>query len=78
MWNDDTLKLVEEFETRDNLYYFIPYYRPINDSHCTTLFNFVDSDVEAQNMTLATWINDFVNDRPVKSYLEEPVPGEDD
>jgi len=77
-WNSDTQLLVDEFDTRDNLYYFIPYYRPINDSHCTTLFNFVDSDVEAQNMTLAQWVNDFVNDRPVKSYLEEPVPGEDD
>ncbi|MGE0397784.1 MAG: pectin acetylesterase-family hydrolase [Kofleriaceae bacterium] len=77
-WNDDTLLLVDEFDTRDNLYYFIPYYRPINDSHCTTLFNFVDSDVEAQNMTLAQWVDDFVNDRPVSSYLEEPVPGEDD
>ncbi len=77
-WNSDTELLVDEFETRDNLYYFIPYYRPINDSHCTTLFNFVDSDVEGQNMTLAQWVNDFVNDRPIKSYLEDPVPGEDD
>ncbi len=77
-WGSDTLLLVDEFETRDNLYYFIPYYRSINDSHCTTLFNFVDSDVESNNMTLAQWVDDFINDRDVKSYLEEPVPGEDD
>jgi hypothetical protein len=78
MWDADTQLLIEEYDTRDNLHYFIPYFRDINDSHCTTLFNFVDSDVEAQNMTLAQWVNDLVDDKPVKSYLEAPVPGEDD
>jgi len=78
MWDADTQLLVSEFETRDNLYYFIPYYRNINDSHCTTVLNFVDSDIEDQDITLADWINDFVGDKPVTSHLEAPVPGEDD
>jgi len=77
MWDADTQLLVSEFDTRDNLYYFIPYYRNINDSHCTTVLNFVDSDIEDQNITLADWINDFVGDKPVTSHLEAPVPGED-
>ena len=77
MWDVDTQLLVNEYETRDNLYYFIPYYRNINDSHCTTLFNFVDSDIEDHNMTLATWVNDFVADKKVESMIEAPVPGED-
>jgi hypothetical protein len=77
MWDVDTQLMVNEYETRENLYYFIPYYRNINDSHCTTLFNFVDSDIEEQNMTLATWVNDFVGDKSVKSMIEAPVPGED-
>lgn len=78
MWDADTQLLVSEFETRDNLFYFIPYFRNINDSHCTTVLNFVDSDIESQNITLADWINDFVTDKPVTSHIEEPVPGEDD
>ncbi len=78
MWDADTQLLISEFETRDNLFYFIPNYRNINDSHCTTVLNFVDSDIESQNITLADWINDFVGDKPVTSHLEEPVPGEDD
>ena len=77
MWNSDTQLLVNEYETRGNLNYFIPYYRNINDSHCTTLLNFVGSDIQAQNMTLAQWVNDFVGDKPVRSYIEDPVPGED-
>jgi len=78
MWDADTQLLVQEYESRDNLYYFLPYWRIINDSHCTTLINFVDSDIEAQNMTLGQWVNDFVGDKPVKSHIEDPVPGEDD
>jgi len=77
MWDADTQLLVSEFDTRDNLFYFIPYYRNINDSHCTTVLNFVDSDIEEQSITLADWINDFVGDKPVTSHLEAPVPGED-
>ena len=78
MWDADTQLLVNEFETRDNLYYFIPYFRNINDSHCTTVINFVDSDIEDQNITLEQWVNDFVGDKAVTSHIEAPVPGEDD
>lgn len=78
MWDADTQLLVQQYDTRDNLYYFIPYWRMLNDSHCTTVLNFVDSDIESRDMTLATWVNDFVEDRPIESLIEEPVPGEDE
>ena len=78
MWEADTALLIEEYATRDNLHYFIPYFRDINDSHCTTLLNFAGSDIQAQNMTLAQWINDFVDDKPIDSLIEAPVPGEDE
>jgi hypothetical protein len=78
MWEADTQLLVAEYETRENLHYFLPYYRNINDSHCTTLLNFAGSDIQAQDMTLAQWVNDFVGDAPIQSYIEAPVPGEDE
>jgi hypothetical protein len=77
MWNADTQLLVDEYATRDNLSYFIPYYRNINDSHCTTVLNFAGSDIEERNMTLAQWVNDFVGDAPIVSMIEAPVSGED-
>lgn len=77
MWNADAQLLVDQYATRDNLRYFIPYYRNINDSHCTTVLNFAGSDIEERNMTLAQWVNDFVGDKPVESMIEAPVPGED-
>jgi hypothetical protein len=78
MWDADTKLLTDLYATRDNLKYFIPYYRDINDSHCTTVLNFVGSDIQERDMTLAQWVNDFVGDKPVESMIEAPVPGEDD
>jgi hypothetical protein len=78
MWEADTQLLISTYETRDNLHYFIPYFRDINDSHCTTLLNFAGSDIQDQKVKLADWINDFVGDRPIASHIEAPVPGEDE
>jgi hypothetical protein len=78
MWDSDTLLLTDLYSQRDNLKYFIPYYRDINDSHCTTVLNFVGSDIQERDMTLAQWVNDFVGDKAVESMIEAPVPGEDD
>jgi hypothetical protein len=77
MWAADQQLLTSLYATRKNLYYFLPYWRPVNDSHCTTLFNFAGSDIEDHNMTLAQWVNDFVYDRHIDSMAEAPVPGED-
>jgi hypothetical protein len=77
MWDADTHLLVDQYDTRSNLYYFIPYWRNINDSHCTTVINFAGSDIEDHDMTLAQWVGDFVADRPIESMMEAPVPGED-
>ena len=77
MWDSDTQLLTALYDTRKNLDYFIPYWRNVNDSHCTTLFSFAGSDIEAQGLTLEQWVKDFINDKPVKSAIEDPVPGED-
>ena len=77
MWDADTQLLTSLYDTRDNLDYFIPYWRNVNDSHCTTLFSFAGSDIEAKNLTLEQWVNDLIADRPIESAIEDPVPGED-
>ena len=77
MWDSDTQLLTKLYDTRANLSYFIPYWRNVNDSHCTTLFSFAGSDIEEQNLTLEGWIRDLLDDKPITSALEAPVPGED-
>jgi len=77
MWDADTQLLTQLYDKRDNLHYFIPYYRNVNDSHCSTLFSFAGSDIEAKNLTLEQWVDDLLTDRPLESAIEDPVPGED-
>ena len=78
MWEADTQLLVAQYDTRDNLGYYIPYWRDLNDSHCTTVINFVGSEIEAQGMDLGTWTRDLLDDdAPFVSVIEAPVPGED-
>ncbi|HEY5944944.1 MAG TPA: pectin acetylesterase-family hydrolase [Kofleriaceae bacterium] len=77
MWDADTQLFTKLYDTRSNLKYFIPYWRNVNDSHCTTVLSFAGSDIEAQNLTLEQWVKDLLADKPVKSAIEDPVPGED-
>jgi hypothetical protein len=77
MWDADTQLLTGLYDQRDNLDYYIPYWRELNDSHCTTLITFAGSEIQAQGADLAVWVDDLVNDRPITSLIEAPVPGED-
>jgi hypothetical protein len=78
MWDTDTQLLVSQYETRDNLAYYIPYWRKLNDSHCTTVINFVGSEIQDQGLNLGTWTTNLLDDsKPLVSAIEAPVPGED-
>ncbi len=79
MWESDTQLLVDLYGSRDNLFYYLPYWRALNDSHCTTLISFPGSEIQAQGLDLDTWVRDFLDDeRAVQSAIEAPVPGEDE
>ncbi|HWM84184.1 MAG TPA: hypothetical protein VNO33_00075 [Kofleriaceae bacterium] len=42
-WHEDQDNLVAQFNQLDNVSYFIPHHRPINDSHCSTIITFIGS-----------------------------------
>jgi hypothetical protein len=89
MWWEDLQLLTEQFDTRENLAYFIPFYRNDNCSHCVTIPP-VDSDVltilaepyrgsEIQEADLD--VRDFVtllidDTQPLESYVESEQPDE--
>ncbi len=77
MWKDDTAKLTTVFDGRDNLYYYLPYWRALNDSHCTTLITFVGSEIEEKDMGLDDFVRDLLDDRKLQSYQESVQPTED-
>jgi hypothetical protein len=78
MWDADTQLLTAQYDGVANLDYYIPYWRPINNSHCTTVITFAGSEIQDQGLDMAVWVDDLVNDRPIMSAIEAPVPGEDE
>jgi hypothetical protein len=78
MWDSDTQLLVDLYDAKPNLHYYLPYWRDLNDSHCTTLFSFPGSEIEDHGLDLATWVNDLIADEPLENAMEAPVPGEDE
>jgi hypothetical protein len=79
MWWEDTQLLIEQFDQRDNLAYYLPYWRLLNDSHCDTLITFAGSEIQEADITLDQYVLDLVDDeKPLQSYVESPQPGEDE
>ena len=42
-WRQDQANLVNKMKTRANFSYHIPWHRPINDSHCSSIITFIGS-----------------------------------
>jgi hypothetical protein len=79
MWWEDTQLLIEQFDQRDNLAYYLPYWRLLNDSHCDTLITFAGSEIQEADITLDQYVLDLVDDKkPLQSYVESVQPGEDE
>jgi hypothetical protein len=51
----DQNQLVAELEQYPNFSYFIPYHRPINSSHCTTIITFIGSHACQQMLKKKHW-----------------------
>ena len=78
LWWEDTQKLVEQFDGRDNLAYYIPYWRSLNDSHCTLLLNWDGTEIQEQGVDVGDFIDVLLDDDvPLQSYLEAEQPDED-
>jgi hypothetical protein len=45
MWREDQANLIAEMNKYANYSYFIPWSRPINDSHCTTILTFMGTSI---------------------------------
>lgn len=78
MWWADTQQLMELYDTRDNLAYYIPYWRALNSSHCSTLITFRGAEIQEADATLRGYVDDLLfTDAPLESLVESVQPGED-
>jgi hypothetical protein len=79
MWWDDTQELLAVSDQHDNLGYYIPFYRALNDSHCATIFGWVGTEIEVDGaeMNLFDYMEELLHgDGPVPSYVEPGPEGE--
>jgi hypothetical protein len=78
-WASDTKLLVNLYKTRDNLGFYLPYWRALNDSHCVSIASYTDTDIEELDMNLGDFIDELFNDDvPIGRYMESIQPDEDD
>jgi hypothetical protein len=56
-WSIDTQRLNDTLRTRDNFGGYFPQYRAVNESHCTTVVDFKNGDIQEQNLQLKNFID---------------------
>jgi hypothetical protein len=78
-WWADTQNLMTQYDSRENLAYFIPYWRYLNDSHCAIILAWDGTEIqEAGDIDMGGFIDILLDDsQPLQSFLESPQPGED-
>ena len=76
MWWDDTQKLMTQFDTRDNLSYYIPDWRAFNASHCTMIgLTWDGTEIQEAGVDLGDYIDHVLDDdAPLQDWLESEQP----
>ncbi|MCP4675738.1 MAG: pectin acetylesterase [Deltaproteobacteria bacterium] len=74
LWSEDIDKMIAQYDAFDNLYYFIPYYREINSSHCTCIIEFTGTEILNTGVDMGSFISDMLDGAPVTSYHEPDNP----
>ena len=83
LWWDDISLLQSQYDGKDNLGYYLPFYRTTNSSHCVTVPGFEEvSLVEALNLfqndfaTLA-WLGSEIGEMNLRDYVDHMLNDEE-
>jgi hypothetical protein len=60
-WHQDTQNLIQELSTYQNFGYYMPYFRNVNESHCTSIIEFANSDIQEMGLELDDFVNNVLN-----------------
>ncbi|HEX6243765.1 MAG TPA: pectin acetylesterase-family hydrolase [Polyangiales bacterium] len=88
-WSGELDHLLDTFETRANLGYFVPYFRSDNCSHCVSIpplgrdtatilsTPWLGTDIEQEGLNLRDYIERLLDpEQPLRNYREAPQPSE--
>ncbi len=71
-WYLDTENLVETLQPLPNFGYYLPRYRALNESHCTTIVDFEHGDIQEDGLVLTDFIENVLEGSgPVMEASEE-------
>lgn len=73
-WLVDTGKLMAQLNGLSNFGYYFPFFRDVNESHCTTIIDFDNSDIQEAGLELSDFINNVLltdSPGPVLEAFEE-------
>jgi hypothetical protein len=77
-WKADTDLMVDVYDQHDNLGYYLPYWRALNDSHCVSIVSYLDTEIEELGLDLGDYVDELFNDDvPLGKYRESVQPNED-
>lgn len=78
LFSEDTDRLIEQYDTRDNLSYYIPYWREFNNSHCVTIAGFGGTEIAEADVDVSDYIRNLLDDAsPQESFVESEQATED-
>jgi len=61
LWEQDIDGMVRQFRAYPNLDFFVPYFRKLNDSHCTTIVNWTGTEVRRTGVEVGDFIDDLLD-----------------
>ena len=71
MWYMDTVTLMGALGDLPNFGYHIPFFRDLNDSHCSTIVDFLNGDIQEAGLELEDFINNVLDGTgPVMQAVE--------
>jgi hypothetical protein len=71
-WYQDTENLKAELEGLPNVGYYLPRYRALNESHCTTIVDFEHGDIQEDGLVMSDFIGNVLDGTgPVMEASEE-------
>ncbi len=78
LWREDIDNLTALYDQYPNLSYYIPYFRNMNESHCTVIVEFHGTEYLDTGINMSDYINDLLDGNPVQSYREPDNPDDAD
>jgi len=60
-WYQDTANLISELDGHENFGYYIPRQRNFNESHCTTIVSFHNTEIDERGLTVKDFIVDLLD-----------------